>query len=119
MPRTQEMTPDHAGNRWKKKHRRKVHTIGLKELGFLPGQFAASQRAANEWWRQKRAELDGAFGQLAASARSMVDSFMVQAMRSAIMQTMVQCGIHNASHAPTEEQRRAIIEQVQERSTQA
>lgn len=59
MPARHDLTWEPATKRWKKIHRGKAYTISCKKLGVPPTK-EASYQAANEWWRKKQVELDGA-----------------------------------------------------------
>lgn len=57
MSRVQRMTWVESTRRWKKMYRGKVYTISCRELGCQPFKMA-SLPLANQWWEQKRKEID-------------------------------------------------------------
>lgn len=57
MARTELMTWNAKQKRWFKKYRKKQYVVSPKQLG-KPSTKAESLTAANEWWEEKRAELD-------------------------------------------------------------
>jgi integrase len=58
MPRSFEMSWDAAQARWTKMYRGKRYTVACSVLGG-PATKEGSYQLANEWWRKKRAEIDG------------------------------------------------------------
>jgi hypothetical protein len=58
MPRLVLMTWVRSQKRWTKMYKGVRYYVGTKELGTPPTE-ADSLPAANEWWRNKQAEVDG------------------------------------------------------------
>ena len=58
MPRAFEMSWDSAQSRWSNPYRGQRYTVACSILG-MPATKEGSYQAANDWWRRKRAEIDG------------------------------------------------------------
>jgi integrase len=58
MPVPELMTWVPAQRRWTKMYRGRRHYISVRQLGIVPETKEASLAAANQWWRDKQAELD-------------------------------------------------------------
>ncbi len=60
MPRAEEMTWEGEPNyRWSRTYKGTRYRITCKEMGCTAWTKEASRPAANDWWRKKRAEIDG------------------------------------------------------------
>jgi hypothetical protein len=62
MPRTYLMNFDAGGKRWRKTYRGVKYEVYLRDLPIDPAQWTemGSYQAANDWWRQKLAEIQKA-----------------------------------------------------------
>ncbi len=58
MPRKYEMSWDKHQSRWTKMYKGVRHVVSCYSLGAPPTKEGSAERA-NEWWRAKKAELDG------------------------------------------------------------
>jgi hypothetical protein len=58
MPVPELMTWVAAQRRWTKMYRGRRYYISARQLGIVPQTKDASLHAANQWWRNKQAELD-------------------------------------------------------------
>ena len=59
MPASYLMAWEPKGRRWWKQHNRKRYVISCRQLGVKPETKEASYLAANQWWRNVLAELEG------------------------------------------------------------
>jgi hypothetical protein len=75
MPAHFDLSWEPRGRRWWKMYKGRRFVISCRQLG-VPGTKEESYQAANEWWRRKRAEIDG---QPAPSPYSNFDRLMAMA----------------------------------------
>ncbi len=57
MPRAYALTWEPKLRRWRKDYKGKTYTISCRQLGVVETKDASYQKA-NEWWEDKRREID-------------------------------------------------------------
>lgn len=88
MPRLAEMR--FAGNRWRRMYRGVRYVVSCRQLGAPEGK-TASQTAANEWWRTKKAEVDSEFqGEKQAALPAKLDTLIQTTIEAALMQLQLK-----------------------------